>query len=81
MHATPQMIPSAVQLYFTGESFRNVKRFLELKGVKMSHVSIYKWIRKYVGLMQTYLEKVKPNVGVAWRSYFKSKREYEISRH
>jgi len=53
MHATPQMIPSAVQLYFTGESFRNVKRFLELKGVKMSHVSIYKWIRKYVGLMQT----------------------------
>jgi len=34
----------------------------------MSHVSIYKWIRKYVGLMQTYLEKVKPNVGVAWRT-------------
>lgn len=41
MHSTPQMIPSAVQLYLTGESFRNVKRFLELKGVKMSHISIY----------------------------------------
>ena len=39
MHATPQMVTSAMQLYFTGESFRNVKRFLELQGVKMSHVA------------------------------------------
>lgn len=68
MHATPQMITSAMQLYFTGESFRNVKRFLELQGVKVSHVAVYKWIRKYVGLMQTYLEKIKPNVGDAWRT-------------
>jgi putative transposase len=68
MHATPQMITSAMQLYFTGESFRNVKQFLKLQGVKMSHVAIYKWIRKYVGLMETYLEKIKPNVGNAWRT-------------
>jgi transposase-like protein len=51
MHATPQMITTAMQLYFTGESFRNVKQFLKLQGVKMSHVAVYKWIRKYVGLM------------------------------
>jgi transposase-like protein len=38
MHATPQMITSAVQLYFTGESFRNIQKFLRLEGVKMSHV-------------------------------------------
>ena len=68
MHATPQMVTSAMQLYFTGESFRNVKRFLELQGVKMSHVAVYRWIRKYVGLMQTYLEKNKPNVGDEWRT-------------
>jgi transposase-like protein len=68
MHATPQMITTAIQLYFTGESFRNVKRFLELQGVKMSHVAVYKWIRKYVGLMQNYLEKIKLNVGDAWRT-------------
>jgi len=35
MHATPQKVTSAMQLYFTGESFSNVKRFLELQGVKM----------------------------------------------
>jgi transposase-like protein len=62
------MITPAMQLYFTGESFRNVKQFLKLQGVKMSHVVVYKWIRKYVGLMENYLEKIKPNVGDAWRA-------------
>jgi putative transposase len=68
MYATPQMITSAMRLYFTGESFRNVKQFLKLQGVKISHVVVYKWIRKYVGLMQNYLENIKPNVGDAWRT-------------
>jgi len=68
MRATPQMITTAMQLYFTGESFRNVKQFLKLQGVKMSHVAVYKWIKKYVGLMEKYLEKIKPNVGQAWRT-------------
>jgi transposase-like protein len=34
----------------------------------MSHVAVYKWIKKYVGLMQNYLDKIKPNVGDAWRT-------------
>jgi len=68
MHATPQMITSALQLYFTGESFRNIQKFLKLQGVKMSHVAIYKWIKKYVVLMKSYLEKITPNVSDAWRA-------------
>ena len=32
MHTNPQMITSAMQLYFTGESFRNVQKFLKLQG-------------------------------------------------
>jgi len=68
MHGTPQMITSAMQLYFSGESFRNSKRFLELQGVKISHVAVYKWIKKYVSLMQNYLDKIKPKVGDAWRT-------------
>jgi len=55
-------------LYFTGESFRNVQKFLKLQGVKMSHVAIYKWIKKYVTLMKSYLEKITPNVSDAWRA-------------
>jgi len=68
MHATPQMISSAMQLYFTGESLRNVQRFLRLQGVNISHVSIYKWIRKYVKLMGSYLDQMKPQVSDTWRT-------------
>jgi transposase-like protein len=68
MHASPQMITSAIQLYFTGESFRNIKNFLKLQGVKVSHVTVYKWLGKYVSLMNKYLEKIKPNIGQAWRT-------------
>ena len=38
MRATPQIITSAMQLYFTGESLRNVQKFLKLQGVTVSHV-------------------------------------------
>jgi putative transposase len=60
MHATPQMITSAMQLYFTGESLRNAERFLKLQGVNLSHMSVYRWIKKYVLLMEKFLEKIKP---------------------
>jgi putative transposase len=68
MKATPQIITSAMQLYFTGESLRNVQKFLRLQGVKVSHVAVLKWIRKYVKLMNEYLEKIKPNVSDTWRA-------------
>lgn len=76
MRATPQAITQALQLYFTGESLRNVQKFLRLQGVNISHVSVYKWIRKYVSLMESYLEKMKPQVSDTWRAdelYFKVK--------
>jgi putative transposase len=68
MRATSQIITSAMQLYFTGESLRNVQKFLKLQGVNISHVAVYKWIGKYVTLMQKYLEQLQHNVGNAWRS-------------
>jgi putative transposase len=68
MKASPQIITSAMQLYFTGESLRNVQKFLALQGVKVSHVSVYKWIRKYIGMMEKYLEQIKPRVSGTWRA-------------
>ena len=44
MRATPQIITSALQLYFTGESLRNVQKFLKLQGDNI----IYRWIKKYL---------------------------------
>lgn len=68
MHASPQMITSAIQLYFTGESLRNVEKFLKLQGVKVDHTTIYRWIGKYVKLMESYLDKIMPSVGEKWRA-------------
>jgi transposase-like protein len=70
MKASPQIITSAMQLYFTGESLRNVMQFLKLQGVKVSHVTVFKWINKYVALMNGYLEKVQTQVQVSdtWRA-------------
>lgn len=68
MRATPQMITTAMQLYFSGESLRGVQKFLRLQGVNMSHVAVYKWIKKYVALMQKYLETMTPRLSSTWRT-------------
>lgn len=68
MRSSPQVITSAMQLYFTGESLRNVTKFLQLQGVEISHVSVYNWIKKYVKLMESYLDKMTPQVSDTWRA-------------
>lgn len=68
MGASPQAITSAMQLYFSGESLRSVQQFLRLQGVNVSHVSVFNWIRKYVGLMERYLDQITPKVSDTWRA-------------
>src|SRR5207245_4061716 len=68
MRASPQAITGAMQLYFTGESLRNLQKFLRLQGVNVSHVAVYKWIQKYVGLMEKYLDRITPKVSDTWRA-------------
>ena len=68
MRATPQVITSSMQLYFTGESLRSVQKFIRLQGVEVSHQTIYNWIQKYINLMKKYIDKITPQVGDAWRA-------------
>jgi putative transposase len=68
MKVTPEAVSTAMQLYFTGESLRNVQKLLRLQGVEVSHVSIYNWIRKYIALMEKYLKQIKPQVSNTWRA-------------
>ena len=68
MKASPQIITSALQLYFTGESLRNTQKFLELQGVKITHKTIWNWIKKYTNLMEKYLEQITPQVSDKWRT-------------
>src|SRR3989338_7008361 len=68
MKSSPEAITQALQLYFTGESLRNVQKFLKLSGVDVSHKTIYGWVKKYTNLMKTYLDKITPQVGDTWRA-------------
>lgn len=68
MKNSPQDITTAMHLYFSGLSFRNVTRALKLRGVSVSHVAVYKWVTNYTTLMQQYLEKIQPDVSDTWRA-------------
>jgi len=68
MKASPDAITSAMQLYFSGELLRNTQKFLMLRGVQANHVTVYRWITKYVKLMQKYLEQMKPQLSDTWRA-------------
>jgi transposase-like protein len=68
LKATPQIVTSALQLYFTGESLRNTQKFLRLQGVEVSHQTVYNWIAKYTELMWKYLDRITPQVSGTWRA-------------
>lgn len=68
MRATPQVITTCMQLYYSGESLRGVQKFLELQGIRKSHMAVYGWIGKYTKLMEDYLSKITPQVSDTWRA-------------
>ena len=68
MKHNPQAITTAMQLYFSGESLRNTQRSLRLLGVEVSHQTVFNWIKKYVGLMELYIAKLRPKVSDIWRA-------------
>jgi transposase-like protein len=68
MKHNPQGITTAMQLYFSGESLRNVAKSLRLLGVQVSHQTVYNWIAKYTELMRTYLDNITPQVSDTWRA-------------
>ncbi len=77
LKATPQLVTSSLQLYFSGESLRNTQKFLALQGVKVSPQTIHNWITKYVGLMEKYLDQITPQLSEVWRAdelYLKVKK-------
>ena len=68
MKHNPQAITSAMQLYFSGESLRSTMRSLKFIGVRVSYVTVYNWIGKYCTLMESYAEKIQPQVSDHWRA-------------
>ena len=69
MKANPQIITISLDLYFKGISLRSIVDHLkQFYNVEVSHVAIYKWIRKYVKLMKKYVDQLVPRVSGIWHS-------------
>jgi len=69
MKATPETVTVALDLYFKGISMRAiVDHIKQFYGVEVSHVAIYKWIRKYVAMMKKYCDQLVPKVSGIWHS-------------
>jgi putative transposase len=68
MKHNPQAITTAMQLYFSGESLRNTQKSLKFIGVDVSHMTVNRWIEKYVGIMKAYVDNIKPDVSQTWRA-------------
>ena len=69
MKANPKIICLVLDLYFKGVSLRKIadhlQQFYELK---LSHVSILRWIEKYVKIMDKYVSQFKPELGNIWHT-------------
>jgi transposase-like protein/DNA-directed RNA polymerase subunit M/transcription elongation factor TFIIS len=61
MRANPHAITVALDLYFKGVSLRKVVDHLnQFERVNVSHVTVLKWIQKYVAVMRDHVDAMKP---------------------
>lgn len=68
MRASPEDIIEALQLFFSGESTRNIATFMRLRGIVVDHTTVYRWIVKFVNLMADYTAQLTPQVSPIWRA-------------
>lgn len=69
MKVTPQVVTVALDLYFKGISTRKIVDHIDqFHRVKISHVAIFKWIKKYVGILKDYVDQLNPQVSGIWHS-------------
>ncbi len=69
MRVNPKAIMVTLDLYFKGISLRKIQDHLrQFEGTNVSFVSVYKWIRKYVALMEQYAKLLRPQLSGVWHA-------------
>jgi transposase-like protein len=63
----PKIVTLALDLYFKGASLRKViQHICQFYGVKVSHVTILKWVRKFSELIDAYAQTLRPELSGVW---------------
>ena len=69
MKYNPKIIALTLDLYFRGLSLRKISQHLkEFHELEVTHMSIYNWIEKYIGIMNEYVNSIQPNIGDVWHA-------------
>jgi transposase-like protein len=57
----PKIIVESLNLFMSGMSYRKIKRHIEMNhGMKISHVSVYNWLSKYMEIIKEYVDSIAP---------------------
>ncbi len=69
MKYNPKIIALTLDLYFQGLSLRKISHHLrQFYDLKVSYKSVYNWIKKYIGIMNQYVDTITPDVGDVWHT-------------
>jgi len=68
MKSKDVLITRALQMYYSGMSVRDVADCFEQEDVKVSHMTIYRWIEKYSKMTSNYVKGIVPRVSETWRT-------------
>ena len=61
------IVTTALDLYFKGLSLRSIADHInQIHGYHLSHLTIYRWTRKYVKLIVQYTNQLQPKVSQKW---------------
>jgi len=61
------VIIQALELYFSGISYRGIASFLQMQEIQISYTAVSNWIKKYIKLMKVFLDQFTPQVSDKWR--------------
>ena len=63
----PKIISECLNLVMSGVSYRNIARHVySTHEIKISHVSVNNWIKKYTYMIKEYVESFYPELGDVW---------------
>jgi putative transposase len=69
MKYNPKIIALTLDLYFRGLSLRKVCQHLkEFYNLGVSYMTVYRWIEKYIGIMNEYVNTLQPEIGDVWHA-------------
>ena len=65
----PKIIALTLDLYFRGLSLRKVSQHLkQFYDLDVSYMTVHRWIEKYIGIMNEYVNTIQPDIGGVWHT-------------